>query len=91
MSTKARRDEAFKQAMESTAAYTASRWPQLPKEVRSGLGVACLSFQRMTDDQKLAALLMLWQRSTVLAIDRANQVADLAVLEGRAEELTMAA
>jgi len=77
MTTKANRDQTFTDAMANTGAYTATRWSSLPKEVRQGLSVACLTFQRMSDEEKLAALLLLWQRSTVLAIDRANQLADL--------------
>lgn len=70
------RKQAFADAMQDTGRHVTARWSQLPKEVRLGQALAMLRFQSMSDSEKLAMFVALHQRATVLAIDRANQIAD---------------
>jgi len=74
--TKAIRKQRYEEAMRDLPTHVARRWVQMPKTSNTGMAMAWLRFQKMSEIEQMAVFIALYRRSNVLAIDRANQLAD---------------
>jgi hypothetical protein len=70
------RKQRHDQAMRDLPTYVARRWAQMPKAFTPAVALAWLRFQMLSETEQLAVFLDLYRRSTVQAIDRANQIAE---------------
>ncbi len=70
------RQQAYEEALRELPGYVAKRWSELPKTMISQAALVWVAYQKLSPDQQLFVFLDLYRRSTVLAIDRANQIAD---------------
>ncbi len=73
------RQQAYEQAMRELPAYVSRRWAQMPKTFTTSMAMAWLHFQKLDETEQMAVFVQLYRRSNVLAIDRANQLANAQV------------
>ncbi len=92
--TNAIRKQAYDQAIAELPAYVRRRWTELPKSVTPALATAWVRFFAMAPAEQAAVFGELYRRSTVLTIDRCNQIADaqsVAVMTAAQEQEATAA
>ena len=70
------RAQRYARALQETTAYVARRWKELPPGMQLTMGGAWLAFQKMSEQERMLFFALLYQKGTVLAIDRATQIAD---------------
>ncbi len=71
------RQQAYDAAVADLPAYVRRRWAELPKTVTPALALAWVRFFAMDPAEEAAVFGELYRRSTVLTIDRANQIAQV--------------